>query len=82
MSSVQAMPLSEPACVVPPTPSISTDFEKRLRTSRAPVYGVAAVFEQVDDQRAHGRDERIAIDRFYEALEFWYRMVKEVSSAG
>src|SRR6478735_4498954 len=40
-SSVQATPDSEPACVVPPTPSISTDFGYRLRTFRAPEYGVA-----------------------------------------
>src|SRR3954469_7100268 len=42
VSSVQEMPLSEPACVVPPTPSMRTERGNRLRTSRLPGYGVAA----------------------------------------
>jgi hypothetical protein len=40
--STQALPNSDPACVVPPTPSISADRGNRLRTSRLPVNGVAA----------------------------------------
>src|SRR6476620_3321282 len=39
--SVHETPDSEPACVVPPTPSISDADGKRLRTSRLPVNGVA-----------------------------------------
>src|SRR6476646_3282161 len=39
--SVQPTPDNEPACVVPPTPSISEAVGKRLRTSRLPAYGVA-----------------------------------------
>src|SRR6476469_2278723 len=42
--SVHSTPDSEPECVVPPTPSMSTAFGNRLRTSSAPVYGVAASF--------------------------------------
>ena len=38
---MQAMPLSEPECVVPPTPSMRALFGKRLRTSSAPGNGVA-----------------------------------------
>src|SRR4051794_22745491 len=36
------MPLSEPAWVVPPTPSMRADRGNSLRTSIAPGYGVAA----------------------------------------
>ena len=42
VSSVQATPDSEPACVVPPTPSISDAVGNSLRTLRLPEYGVAA----------------------------------------
>src|ERR1700750_2766489 len=42
VSSVHATPESEPAWVVPPTPSTSTDFPNTRRASSAPVYGVAA----------------------------------------
>ena len=47
-----------------------------LRNAGIPTYGVSAVFEEQDDVRAHGRDERIRVQSFYEALEFWYRMMR------
>lgn len=67
---------------VPVVPTMSTGATDGLyvRNAGIPVYGVAAVFEEVDDQRAHGRDERISVGRFYEALEFWCRMVKELAA--
>src|SRR3954451_21332151 len=39
---MHSSPKSEPACVVPPTPSTSAERGNRLRTSRAPLNGVAA----------------------------------------
>ncbi len=47
-----------------------------LRNAGIPTYGVSGVFEEQDDVRAHGRDERIRVQSFYEALEFWYRMMR------
>ncbi|HEV2749776.1 MAG TPA: M20/M25/M40 family metallo-hydrolase [Gemmatimonadales bacterium] len=47
-----------------------------LRNAGIPTYGVSAVFEEQNDVRAHGRDERIAVQSFYDALEFWYRMMR------
>jgi hypothetical protein len=41
-SSVHATPDSEPAWVVPPTPSTSAERPNTLRASSAPEYGVAA----------------------------------------
>ena len=46
-----------------------------LRNVGIPTYGVSAVFEEQNDVRAHGRDERIGVQSFYDALEFWYRMM-------
>ena len=46
-----------------------------LRNAGIPTYGVSAVFEEQNDVRAHGRDERLRVESFYEALEFWYRML-------
>lgn len=68
---------------VPVVPTMSTGATDGLyvRNAGIPVYGVGAIFEDSGDNRAHGRDERVAIDRFYEALRFWYRMVKELSAA-
>ncbi|HYL20991.1 MAG TPA: M20/M25/M40 family metallo-hydrolase [Gemmatimonadales bacterium] len=47
-----------------------------LRNAGIPTYGVSAVFEEQNDIRAHGRDERIGVQSFYDALEFWYRMMQ------
>ena len=47
-----------------------------LRNAGIPTYGVSAVFEEQNDVRAHGRDERLRVRSFYEALEFWYRMMR------
>jgi acetylornithine deacetylase/succinyl-diaminopimelate desuccinylase-like protein len=47
-----------------------------LRNAGIPTYGVSGIFEDIDDVRAHGRDERIGIKQFDEANEFLYRLVK------
>lgn len=66
---------------VPVVPTMSTGATDGLyvRNAGIPVYGVSAIFEDPDDVRAHGKDERIAIDRFYEELAHWYRLVKQLS---
>ena len=47
-----------------------------LRNAGIPTYGVSGVFEDINDVRAHGRDERIGIKQFHDANEFLYRLVK------
>jgi len=51
-----------------------------LRNAGIPTYGVSAVFEEQNDVRAHGRDERLGVQSFYDALEFWYRMMQKFGS--
>ncbi|MCX6619956.1 MAG: peptidase M20, partial [Acidobacteria bacterium] len=53
-----------------------------LRGAGIPTYGVSVLFNDVDDTRAHGRDERIRVESFYRGLEFEYRLVKGLGSAG
>jgi acetylornithine deacetylase/succinyl-diaminopimelate desuccinylase-like protein len=50
-----------------------------LRIAGIPVYGVSGLFDDVDDVRAHGRDERIGVREFYEGAEFMYRLIKALS---
>ncbi len=45
-----------------------------------PMYGVSGLFSDIDDNRAHGRDERLGVKEFYEGQEFLYRLVKALSS--
>jgi acetylornithine deacetylase/succinyl-diaminopimelate desuccinylase-like protein len=51
-----------------------------LRNAGIPVYGVSGVFIDINDVRAHGRDERIDVQDFYDGAEYIYQLVKEVSS--
>lgn len=44
-------------------------------------FGVSGTFTEVTDQRAHGRDERVGVDAFYESLEFDCRLMKSLSAA-
>jgi acetylornithine deacetylase/succinyl-diaminopimelate desuccinylase-like protein len=50
-----------------------------LRNAGIPVYGLTGIAYDVNDVRAHGKDERIAVRAYYEGLEFMYRLVKSIS---
>jgi acetylornithine deacetylase/succinyl-diaminopimelate desuccinylase-like protein len=47
-----------------------------LRNVGIPTYGVSALGEDTDDIRAHGRDERVRVQSFYDAVEYWYRLLR------
>jgi acetylornithine deacetylase/succinyl-diaminopimelate desuccinylase-like protein len=47
-----------------------------FRRAGIPVYGISGVFYDIDDVRAHGRDERISTLSFYQGVEFMYRLMK------
>jgi acetylornithine deacetylase/succinyl-diaminopimelate desuccinylase-like protein len=68
---------------VPVVPVMDTGATDGLYLRRAgvPVYGVSGVFSDVDDIRAHGRDERIPVRSFYDALDFMYELIKSLSAA-
>ena len=51
-----------------------------LRNAGIPVYGISGVFVDINDIRAHGRDERIGVQDYYDGAEYIYQLVKEVSS--
>jgi acetylornithine deacetylase/succinyl-diaminopimelate desuccinylase-like protein len=46
-----------------------------------PTYGVSGVEEDRDDHREHGRDERVRIEAFYKGVDFYYRFLKNLTSA-
>jgi acetylornithine deacetylase/succinyl-diaminopimelate desuccinylase-like protein len=51
---------------------------KYLRIAGIPAYGVPGVFEDVDDTRAHGKDERIGVKDFYDGVDFYYDFIKSL----
>ena len=66
---------------VPVVPSMETGATDGLyfRNAGIPVYGVSGVPLEADDMRAHGQDERIRVDAFYQGLEFSVRLVRALA---
>jgi len=62
-------------------PYMETGATDGLSTRNAgiPTYGLSAVANDPADERAHGRDERVGVEAFYGATQFWYRMVKALA---
>jgi acetylornithine deacetylase/succinyl-diaminopimelate desuccinylase-like protein len=50
-----------------------------LRVAGIPTYGVQGFFFDRNDIRFHGRDERMAVESFYEGQSFLYDLVKTLS---
>ena len=67
---------------IPLIPEMSTGATDGLfvRNAGIPVYGVSGIAEDPDDIRAHGQDERIRIDSFRDATEFWYLLIKKFAT--
>jgi len=51
-----------------------------LRVAGIPTYGIACMFFEVSDNRAHGKDERVGAKDFYEGVEVSYQLIKRLSS--
>jgi acetylornithine deacetylase/succinyl-diaminopimelate desuccinylase-like protein len=68
-----------PGVVVVPVMSTGATDGLYLRNAGIPTYGIEGIFYETDDNRAHGRDERVGVKQFYEGLEFQYRLVKALS---
>jgi acetylornithine deacetylase/succinyl-diaminopimelate desuccinylase-like protein len=52
-----------------------------LRMSGIPTYGVAGVFLDIDNRRAHGQDERVRVQDFYDGVEFNYKLMHTLALA-
>jgi acetylornithine deacetylase/succinyl-diaminopimelate desuccinylase-like protein len=65
-----------PGVVVVPVMSTGATDGLYLRNSEIPTYGVDGTFGDLDDVRAHGKDERVGVKQFFEGLEFQYRLIK------
>jgi acetylornithine deacetylase/succinyl-diaminopimelate desuccinylase-like protein len=67
-----------PGVVVLPVMDPWTTDGVHLRKAGVPVYGVSGIFYDINDVRAHGKDERIGVQSFYEGVEFMYRLMKDL----
>ena len=45
-----------------------------------PTFGISGLALDVNDIRAHGKDERLPVKSFYDGVEFYYKFLKAVAS--
>jgi acetylornithine deacetylase/succinyl-diaminopimelate desuccinylase-like protein len=51
-----------------------------FRAAGIPTYGTSESFIRESDDFRHGLDEREPVQSFYDGLDFWYRLLKDIGS--
>jgi acetylornithine deacetylase/succinyl-diaminopimelate desuccinylase-like protein len=69
-----------PGVIVLPQMSPGATDSKFTRSAGIPSYGIDGMFDDLDDGRAHGRDERIGVQAFAEEVEFTGKLLRAVSA--
>lgn len=69
-----------PGAIVMPTMATGASDGKFLRLAGIPVYGISGMFTDIDDVRAHGRDERLGVSEFYRGVDFMHVFIKALTS--
>lgn len=69
------------AVVVPVMSSGATDGSY-LRNAGIPTYGHSGLANDINDIRAHGKDERVPVKSFYQGNDYLYRLVKLLAGGG
>ena len=53
---------------------------KYARIAGIPTFGISCMFFDKNDNREHGKDERVGVQDFYDGVNFNYLLMKELSS--
>src|SRR5437899_2983974 len=53
---------------------------KYTRGADIPTYGISCMFFEMNDSRAHGKDERVGVQDFYDGVDFSYKLIRELAS--
>jgi acetylornithine deacetylase/succinyl-diaminopimelate desuccinylase-like protein len=69
-----------PGIKVVPAMSAGASDNVYWRRAGLETFGVCGTFVDTTDIRAHGKDERVAVDAFYHSLEFSYRLMESLST--
>ncbi len=64
----------------PVTPEMEDGASDSIYFAQAgiPCYGYSAIALELDDDRAHGQDERLPVDSYWKSLDFFYAFAKAV----
>ncbi len=68
---------------VPVVPVMATWFtdDRHTRSAGIPSFDLSGNWSDIDENRAHGKDERVGMRAFDESVEYTYRLVKALSHA-
>lgn len=68
---------------VPVTPVMENGASDSIYFAQAgiPCYGYSAIALERDDDRAHGQDERLPVDSYWKALNFFYSFTKALGGS-
>jgi len=68
-----------PGTVIVPVMSSGATDGSYLRNAGIPTYGHSGLAGDINDVRAHGRDERVLVKSFFAGDEYLYRLVKSLA---
>jgi acetylornithine deacetylase/succinyl-diaminopimelate desuccinylase-like protein len=68
-----------PGVPVVPVMGAAASDGSYLRNAGIPTYGHSGLAGDVDDVRAHGKDERVAAKSFFDGGEYLHRLVRRLS---
>ena len=69
-----------PGLVIIPVMETGASDGLLFRQLGIPTYGISGSAVDIDDNRMHGKDERIGVQDFYDGLEFVYQLIKTLAS--
>jgi len=70
-----------PAARFIPVMSLGATDGLFFRNAGIPTYASSAMFSEEGEDRAHGQNERVGVDTFYTATQFWYELMKVVGKS-
>lgn len=74
----KAVRIHYPGVVLKPSMSSGGTDGREFRSVGIPTYGAGSIVSSGGDSRAHGTDERVDIRSFYQQLEFWDALLRDV----
>ena len=68
-----------PGVVVTPAMTMGASDGVYLRRAGIPLYGISGSFGERNDNRMHGKDERLGVKEFYDAVDFMSELMQELT---
>jgi acetylornithine deacetylase/succinyl-diaminopimelate desuccinylase-like protein len=69
-----------PGAPVIPTMAVGASDGVYTNAAGMPTYGVSGVAIDINDDRAHGKDERVLVSSFYQGVDFYYQFLKTLTN--